>query len=198
MTLCTVYVWRTGKSIVVGKLAYFGSQSYPGFGGLSNHTHHAFIIEKLIPVTIDYRPFQYLLEGRQNRGPDAMVALCYGRVFGLIHDLDSPIISKALLGNEEDLLVPLFVLTGVEGTDTGGGCCHVAQSCMDDCVETSQLFWIRWFQLFRFWVAFIYFLKQFRPACLYAHGDVELLGSDAGARHPRIQYQDKGMVQWEK
>ena len=147
---------------MVGNRVYLWAQSYAGFGGFPDCSHHAFHHRKTDTGDHnDYCPFQYLLESRA-WGSHAM-AVRHGRIFGLIHGLGFSNYLKALLGSEEDLILPLFAFNlGVEG----GQILIVAVAMLLNLVWTGVLklpnyFWIRLVSVVSFWVAFYLLFKQF-------------------------------------
>ena len=163
MTLCAVYVLKDWKKVLWLVTAFTLGHSLTLALAVFQIVHITpAIIEKLIPVTIMITALSNIFWKAEHGG---RMRWLYGMAgfFGLIHGLGFSNYLKALLGSEEDLVLPLFAFNlGVEG----GQILIVAVAMLLNLVWTGVLklpnyFWIRLVSILSFWVAFYLLFKQF-------------------------------------
>lgn len=163
MTLCAVYVIQDWKKIVWLVTAFtLGHSLTLALAVFQLVSIPATIIEKLIPVTIMITALSNVFGKAEGDGRMKWLYTMAG-FFGLIHGLGFSNYLKALLGSEEELMLPLFSFNlGVEG----GQLLIVIAAMMLNLVWTAVLklnnfFWIRIVSFASFWVAFYLLFKQF-------------------------------------
>ncbi len=163
MTLCAVYVLKDWKKVLWLVTAFTVGHSLT----LALAVFHLVnispsIIEKLIPVTIMITALSNIFWNAEGGNRMRWLYIMAG-FFGLIHGLGFSNYLKALLGSEEDLLLPLFAFNlGVEA----GQILVVAVAMTLNLLWTRVLrfdnyFWIRVVSIISFRVAFYLLYKQF-------------------------------------
>ena len=162
MTLCAVYVLKDWKKVLWLVTAFTLGHSLTLALAVFKLVHiEASVIEKLIPITIMITALSNVFWKAEGGGRMKWLYVMAG-FFGLIHGLGFSNYLKALLGSEEDLLMPLFAFNlGVEG----GQILIVAVAMVLNLVWTQVLkinnyFWIRLVSFVSFWVAFYLLFKQ--------------------------------------
>ena len=162
MTLCAVYVIKDWKKVLWLVTAFTLGHSLTLALAVFKLVHiEASVIEKLIPITIMITALSNVFWKAEGGGRMKWLYVMAG-FFGLIHGLGFSNYLKALLGSEEDLLMPLFAFNlGVEG----GQILIVAVAMVLNLVWTQVLkinnyFWIRLVSFVSFWVAFYLLFKQ--------------------------------------
>lgn len=162
MTLCAIYVLADWKKVLWLVTAFTVGHSLTlALSVFSLVSIPASLIEKLIPITIMVTALSNVFWKAEGSNRMRWLYAMAG-FFGLIHGLGFSNYLKALLGGEEDLLLPLFAFNlGVEG----GQILIVAMAMAINFVWTRWLglnnyIWIRIVSFLAFWVAFYLLFKQ--------------------------------------
>ena len=115
VALCAVYLVRDWKKVLILVTAFtIGHSLTLALSSLKILTISSELVETLIPVTITFTGIYNIVKGRTEKEKNVVnYGLALG--FGLIHGLGFSNFFKAMLGQEESILWPLFYFNiGVE------------------------------------------------------------------------------------